>query len=169
MPRNGNGLPARVTQVFGDWWIRSRAANLSGPSTAEDEPLRAELFSGDQMALHGKRLASLHVLGSMGKPDQLLKRLTSNERVLVDLGKRLAAGADAERRFTPAAEWLLDNFYLIEEEIRTARRHLPRGYSRELPRLAHGVADGSASDLPRVYHLALQVIAHGDGLSGAAR
>jgi cyclic beta-1,2-glucan synthetase len=164
MPRNGSGLPARVTQVIGDWG-RSWAAHVAGTQAIEDEPLRAELFSGDQMALHGKRLATMHVLGPMGAPDQLLKRLASNERILVDLGKRLAAGADAERRFTPAAEWLLDNFYLIEEEIRTARRHLPRGYSRELPRLAHG-AEGSGSDLPRVYHLALQVIAHGDGLVG---
>jgi cyclic beta-1,2-glucan synthetase len=38
-------------------------------------------------------------------------------------------------RLTPAAEWMLDNFYLIEEQIQMARRHLPRGYSRELPRL----------------------------------
>ena len=40
-----------------------------------------------------------------------------------------------DHRITPASEWLLDNFYLIEEQIRTARRHLPKGYSRELPRL----------------------------------
>ena len=63
------------------------------------------------------------------------------------------------RRVTPAAEWLLDNFYLIEEQIRTARRHLPRGYSRELPRLAGGASAG----LPRVYDIALEAISHGDG------
>ncbi|HSW52034.1 MAG TPA: hypothetical protein VLG93_02285, partial [Sulfuricaulis sp.] len=56
-------------------------------------------------------------------------------------------------------EWLLDNFYLVEEQIRTARRHLPKGYSRELPRLAHGPSAG----LPRVYDIALETIAHGDG------
>ena len=48
---------------------------------------------------------------------------------------------------TPAAEWLLDNFYLIEEEIRIARRHLPRGYSRELPRLTNDAVNGSAGGL----------------------
>jgi cyclic beta-1,2-glucan synthetase len=165
MRRHGTDLSARVTQVIGDWG-RSWAANLVGTPTTEEEPLRAELFSGDQMALHGKRLAMQHVLGPTGAPDQLLKRLASNEWILVDLGKQLAAGAEAARRFTPAAEWLLDNFYLIEEEIRTARRHLPRGYSRELPRLAHGTAGGSGSALPRVYDLALEVIAHGDGAVG---
>ena len=132
----------------------------------EDEPLRAELFSADQMALHGKRLAAVRVLGDAPLPDRLLARLAANERVLVDLGKRLAASPDGERRFTPAAEWLLDNFYLIEEEVRTARRHLPRGYSRELPQLTLDPVNGIAAGLPRVYDLALQVIAHSDGQVG---
>jgi cyclic beta-1,2-glucan synthetase len=54
---------------------------------------------------------------------------------------------------------LLDNFYLIEEQIRTAKRHLPQGYSRELPRLLNGPSAG----LPRVYDIALEIISHGDG------
>src|SRR6185436_1782526 len=62
------------------------------------------------------------------------------------------------RSVTPAAEWLLDNFYLIEEQIHTARRHLPRGYSRELPRLESGASAG----LPRVYDIVLELIAHVD-------
>ena len=119
------------------WWQRAPLADADG-APAQDEPLRAELFSADQMALHGRRLAATHVLSGAGLPERLLARLASNERVLVDLGRNLAATADAERRFTPAAEWLLDNFYLIEEQIQMARRHLPRGYSRELPRLIAG-------------------------------
>ncbi len=69
------------------------------------------------------------------------------------------AAVTANRRITPAGEWLLDNFYLIEEQIRTAKRHLPKGYSRELPRLARGPSAG----LPRVYDIALEAISHGDG------
>ena len=65
----------------------------------------------------------------------------------------------AKRRITPAGEWLLDNFYLIEEQINTAKRHLPKGYSRELPRLLNGPSAG----LPRVYDIALETISHGDG------
>ncbi len=60
---------------------------------------------------------------------------------------------------SPAGEWLLDNFYLIEEQIRTAKRHLPKGYSRELPRLVNGPSAG----FPRVYDIALEIISHGDG------
>ena len=47
----------------------------------------------------------------------------------------------------PAEAWLLDNYYLIEQQIALARRHLPRGYSRELPRLVAGPAAG----FPRIY------------------
>ena len=120
------------------WWERTPSGTAKAAAATEDEPLRAELFNADQMAQHGKQLAAAHVVDDTRLPDQLLSRLASNEHVLVDLGKRLAATEDAERRFTPAAEWLLDNFYLIEEEIRTARRHLPRGYSRQLPQLSRG-------------------------------
>ena len=50
-------------------------------------------------------------------------------------------------------------FYLIEEQIRLARMHLPKSYSRELPRLRNGPSAG----LPRVYDIALETISHGDG------
>ena len=65
----------------------------------------------------------------------------------------------AKRLITPAGEWLLDNFYLIEEQIRTAKRHLPKSYHRQLPLLINGPSAG----FPRVYDIALEMIAHGDG------
>ena len=71
---------------------------------------------------------------------------------------RSTLAVDPTRRITPAAEWLLDNFYLIEEQIQLARRHLPHGYSRELPRLLNGPSVG----LPRVYDIVLELISHVD-------
>lgn len=111
------------------------------------------------MEQHGVRLASAHRLTPGRVPDQLLSRLARNEGVLVETCGRLTTAVAASDRITPAGEWLLDNFYLIEEQIRTARRHLPKGYSRELPSLA----EGSSAGLPRVYDIALETIAHGDG------
>ena len=128
-------------------------------ANADEAPLRAELFTADQMAQHGKSLAAAHELTSSRARDRLLPRLAVNEKVLVSVWARLMRNAQLQRRVTPAGEWLLDNFYLIEEEIRTAKRHLPPGYSRELPRLRGGPSAG----LPRVYDLALQTVAHGDG------
>ncbi len=121
--------------------------------------MRSELFSAVQMEQHGKDLAASHLLMPGHPPDRLLARLTDNEKVLVGVCRLLMAAVAEQRRIAPAGEWLLDNFYLIEEQIRTAKRHLPKGYSRELPRLRHGLSAG----LPRVYDLALEIIAHGDG------
>jgi cellobiose phosphorylase len=125
-----------------------------------DEPaLRSELFSADQMERHGQALAAAHRISTRRFPDLLLARLADNEAVLIDACQRLTAATIENRRITPAAEWLLDNFYLIEEQIRTAQRHLPKDYSRELPRLARG----PSMAMPRVYDIALEAIAHGDG------
>ena len=125
----------------------------------DEPPLRAELFSADQMEQHGVRLASTHRLTPGRVPDHLLARLGANEGVLIETCDRLTTAVAANHRITPAGEWLLDNFYLVEEQIRTARRHLPQGYSRELP----GLAEGASVGLPRVYDIALETIAHGDG------
>ena len=137
--RPGNGLPQKYAGA--------------------EPPLRSELFSSDQMKQHGKALAASHKLGLERAPDQLLARLAENEEVLIGACNLLTAAVKANRRIAPAGEWLLDNFYLIEEQIRTAKRHLPKGYSRELPRLLNGPSAG----LPRVYDIALETISHGDG------
>ena len=127
--------------------------------TSEEPPLRSELLSADQMEQHGKTLAGTHQLSTGNPPDRLLARLAENEGILIEVIDLLTTVVQVSRRIAPAGEWLLDNFYLIEEQIRTAKRHLPRGYSQELPRLAHGPSAG----LPRVYDIALEAISHGDG------
>ncbi|MCX6091047.1 MAG: cyclic beta 1-2 glucan synthetase, partial [Candidatus Atribacteria bacterium] len=137
------------------FWENSLAKKYAG----DESPLRSELLSSDQMKQHGKTLACSHKLSTGRAPDQLLTRLTENESILVETCNLLMAAVKANRRIAPAGEWLLDNFYLIEEQIRTAKRHLPKGYSRELPRLLNSPSAG----LPRVYDIALEMISHGDG------
>src|SRR5690606_9529149 len=87
-----------------------------------------------------------------------------NEAVLRTAYDLVSKAVERGRRTAPAGEWLLDNFYLIEEQIRTARRHFPKGYSIELPQLANGPRAG----YPRVYDLALELISHVDGRVDAA-
>jgi cellobiose phosphorylase len=102
-------------------------------------------------------LSADHRAGIRPGANRLLARLGTNEQGLRAFNRATLA-VDPSRRITPAAEWLLDNFYLIEEQIQMARRHLPRGYSRELPRLLSGPSEG----LPRVYDIVLEMIAHVD-------
>ena len=128
-------------------------------SIADEAPLRAELLSAEQMERHGKLLATTHQLRIAPAPDRLLKRLAENEAALVKTCDLLIAATAANRRIGPSGEWLLDNFYLVEEQIRTAKRHLPERYSAQLPQLRSGLSAGR----PRVYDIALEAIAHGDG------
>ena len=132
---------------------------LAQEFAGDEPPLRSELFSSDQMKRHGQALANSHKLNSRRASDRLLTRLAENEGVLIGARNLLTEAVTASRVIAPAGEWLLDNFYLIEEQIRTAQRHLPKGYSRELPCLLNGASAG----LPRVYDIALEIISHGDG------
>ena len=111
------------------------------------------------MELYGVVLAQRHHASEESRNNTLLARLSDNETTLAQVSTLLTQATHKGQRITPAAEWLLDNDYLIEEQIRTAQRDLPKGYSRELPRLL----DGPSAKLPRVYDIALETIAHGDG------
>ena len=125
----------------------------------EKAPIRSELFSLEQLESYAHTLANSHQLTSEKSSEQLLKRLAENEEILLEVHNLLTASAKENKRITPAGEWLLDNFYLIEEQIYTGKKHLPKGYSKGLPQLAKGPAAG----LPRVYDLAVELIAHSDG------
>ncbi len=142
----------------------SALARLSRPRTQPappvvEVPAGAQLFSAEQMEQHGRRLGRTHRIAAAPRPDRLLGRLSDNQAVLDRAARVLTAAAQSRRALTPAGEWLLDNLYLVEEQVAIARRHLPKGYSRELPQLLQGPSDG----LPRVYDLATNAIAHGDG------
>jgi cyclic beta-1,2-glucan synthetase len=121
--------------------------------------LRSELFSIEQLKRHAVTLAGQHSIDPHPGPDRLLPRLADNARVLLAAYDIVTAAVTPGQRIVPAEAWLLDNFYLIEQQIGLARRHLPRDYSRQLPRLAGGMSVG----FPRIYDLALELISHMDG------
>ena len=155
MPTSGNSVVGHLARLS----RRLLGRRIGSAPLPEEPPLRSTLLSADQMERYGSTLAAAHRLTPGRAPDQLLPRLAANESVLADVRKHLTLAVSANDRISPAGEWLLDNFHLIEEQIATAKRHLPRGYSRELPCLALG----SSAGLPRVYDIALEAISHGDG------
>jgi cyclic beta-1,2-glucan synthetase len=142
------------------WRAGARAWLRPGPAAMAAGPApRFDLFTAEEMAQHGLRLAAQHRIVPGRGGDGLLDRLAANAQTVSRVCALLATRNDIDRRVTPAAEWLLDNHHLIEAEVRTARRLLPAGYSRELPRLT---AD-SGGPQPRVYALAVQAVVHTDG------
>ena len=125
----------------------------------EKPPLRSELLSSDQLEHHGKIIAGKHKLLPGRAANTLLKRLSDNEELLLEVHHLLTEAVKTNRRIIPAGEWLLDNFYLIQEHIQAGRKHLPKGYSEDLPRLLNTASEG----LPRVYDIAIEIISHSDG------
>jgi cellobiose phosphorylase len=141
-------------------WGRRHRQGVEPPRGGDDlPPLRAELLSLEQLKGHAKELAARHAVEEKRGPDLLLPQLNENERVLLNAYRLITNEGEDQVRVTPAAEWLRDNFYLIEEQIRAARGHLPKGYSQELPRLVGGTSAG----YPVVYAIALELVSHGDG------
>lgn len=124
-----------------------------------EENFHTEILSSEKMKQHGLILAKSHKLMIKNSSDRMLERLDNNEKVLLEVRKLLVECIRSENPITPAAEWLLDNFYLIEEQVVIARKHLPKGYSEGLPYLVNG----SSAGMPRVYDIVSEMISHSDG------
>src|SRR5437879_4157378 len=88
----------------------------------------------------------------------LAVRLRDNESVLLKAYRAIASAVGEGRGITPAAEWLLDNYHLVEQQIREIRDDLPPAYYRHLPKLATGPFAG----YPRVFGIAWAFVAHTD-------
>ena len=138
---------------------------LRPPSIKECDStlLRAELLSIEQLKRHAIKLAKHHQINPKIGLDKLLARLADNERIITSAYQVITASSGnsekTNQKLSPAENWLLDNYYLIQRQFTLARRHLPRGYSRQLPRILGGLSDG----FPRIYDLALDLISHMDG------
>ena len=140
---------------------RMRTSWRSPSSPWDDAPIRSELFSVERLEDHARSLAQAQTLGAERRRDlPLARRLPNNQAVLLeayqDVVRALADGA----AITPAAEWLVDNFHVVERQIRDVRADLPPGYYRQLPKLAGGPFAG----YPRVFGAAWAFVAHTDSL-----
>ena len=124
-----------------------------------EEPIRAELFSSERLEQHGESLAvAQRVTTTPRKGRPLLPRVLDNGRVLLESYRATAQAIREERAITPASEWLVDNYHIVDEQLREIHDDLPSGYYRELPKLAEGHLRG----YPRVYGLAWAFVAHTD-------
>ncbi len=126
-----------------------------------EEPIRSELFSIERLEEHAASLAAAQgVTETPGRGRAISPRLRDNGRALLAAYRTIGQAIQEERAITPAAEWLVDNFHIAEEQIREIRDDLPRGFYRQLPKLAEGPLEG----YPRVFGLAWAFVAHSDSL-----
>jgi len=124
-----------------------------------DEPIRAELFSVERLEEHARSLADAQVLSArQGRLRAIARRLADNGDVLLSSYRELSKAIREEALLTPAAEWLVDNFHLVESQLSEIRENLPPSYYHELPT----VEDGHLAGYPRVYGIAWAYVAHLD-------
>ena len=153
MPAAETGKSA--AEVSGSWRAFSRA-----PSPWNDEkPIREELFGADRLQSHARSLALAQKVAdkpSRGRP--LTTRLADNGAVLLAAYRSIVAATDDGHAITPAAEWLIDNYHLVEKQLRQIGADLPPGYYRQLPKLVSGPFVG----YPRAFGIAWAYVAHTD-------
>ena len=137
--------------------LRGRA--WQGSVWDDPAPIREELFGAERLEQHARSLAAAQPITSRPPSvPSLHSRLKENAGVLLAAYRATAADAEGGRTVVPAAEWLLDNYHLVEEQVREIRDDLPPGYYRQLPKLAEGPFSG----YPRVLGLAWAYVAHTD-------
>jgi cyclic beta-1,2-glucan synthetase len=124
-----------------------------------EEPIRGELFSTERLEQHAESLAAAQAATTVAGPGRpFIPRVQKNGRILLEYYRAIARGVQREQLITPAAEWLVDNFYIVEEQLREIRDDLPPGYYRQLPKLKTGHLEG----YPRVFGVAWAFVAHTD-------
>jgi cyclic beta-1,2-glucan synthetase len=131
----------------------------AGTHWNDDQILREEIFSIERLEQHARSLAAAQPVGSIpGFGRSLAARLRANEKVLLAAYRSIARAVDEGRGITPAAEWVLDNYHVVEEQIREIREDLPPQFYRQLPKLIAGPFTG----FPRVFGIAWAFVAHTD-------
>ncbi len=125
-----------------------------------EAPIRAELYGIEHLEEHARGLASACRLAPASKaPSPLLKRFAESGAALAKAHREILVGFDRREGRGLDAEWLVDNYHIVDEVLREIEKDLPSGYDAELPKLAVEPLAG----YPRVYALALALVAHTDG------
>ncbi|HET7525033.1 MAG TPA: carbohydrate-binding protein, partial [Burkholderiaceae bacterium] len=133
---------------------------LDGSHGPLQPPIRSEIFGLQRFAQHGRSLGETHrAARARAREATFFPRLRSNIRSLREAHHYIGVQASTGYDSSPAAEWLLDNFHLIEAQLKQIHEGLPRSYFRSLPVLL----DEPLAGLPRVYGIAWAFIAHTDG------
>ncbi len=139
-------------------WRRPGRALLDGPSDI-GEPISAEIFSVERLEHYAETLARTQEVSPLRTAGVSLHgRLRANGLGLNTAFHTLIEGIREGHAVTPAAEWLVDNYYIVDEHIKAVRRDLPPEFYKQLPKLSNGPLRG----YPRVYGLAWTIVAHTD-------
>ena len=137
---------------------RLQSSEKSFPAAAE-QPIRAQFLHEQNLRELGARLARNEVkeFHGVGMFD-FQSRVRENGDKILEVYRATNAAQARGDVVTPAAQWLLDNNYLVEETSFQIKRDLPRRFYRQLPTLE--LPDGQR--IPRALAIAWIYVAHSD-------
>lgn len=116
-------------------------------------------LSPAQIQEHAERHArEQQVDRSPGRGAELLKRLRQSRHWVRQACADLSSASCLEQKGTPAADWILDNEYLLEGNVRDVLLNLPRSFYRQLPILSSDPYQGQ----PCIYGLAKDLVSHSE-------
>ena len=134
-------------------------AMLDPSRGALESPIRAEIFGAERFGQHGRSLGLTHEARlHPARTVPFFPRLHDNIRVLREAHHYIGLQDRIGHHVSPAGEWLLDNFHLVQAQIKAIHDGLPRRYFRDLPVLVEAPLAG----LPRIYGVAWAFVAHTD-------
>jgi cyclic beta-1,2-glucan synthetase len=125
-----------------------------------EAPIRSEIFGPVRFAQHGRSLGLTHrAIGPSSSGETFSPKLRGNIVRLRAAYEFIEVQARAGYDISPAAEWLIENFHLLEDQFQQVSDGLPRRYFFSLPVLLEPPLTG----LPRIYGVAWAFVAHTDG------
>ncbi len=150
-------FPVAVLRECGDIPPVVTVLNPKRASLIEDMGSLGAPFSPAEIQEHARRLAAEDQVDPRPQRNAIiLERLKQARQWIHLVCSDLSEAARLEQRTTPIAEWVLDNEYIIEGNVRDVLQNLSRGFSQVLPVLENK----PYRNLPRIYGLAKELVTH---------
>mgnify|MGYP005834658999 CR=1 FL=1 len=118
------------------------------------------LLPPEDLQKHAMDIARTHNYVKYGSGSKFLfGRIKNNFQVITRAKDILNDDENMDFSSVPSAEWLLDNYYIIEEQVRDIRSIIQKGHLSRLPLISKGTLAG----VPRIYAAVADLVSHTDG------
>lgn len=125
----------------------------------ENLNIKGTVLDNEQLAAYAEKIASDHsLIKTSNKVTYPVPSLEENFKVIYEVYQLLNRDIKLGINIHPAGEWILDNFYVIEEVVKTIRKDLDLKKYRELPGIGNGIYKGFS----RVFVVASELVAYTD-------
>ncbi|MFL0268601.1 GH36-type glycosyl hydrolase domain-containing protein [Candidatus Clostridium radicumherbarum] len=140
-------------------YILIRNRDIDEHNLMEDVPTIS--INKEELERHALEISQYYsdVLKKSNCKRKLIKSLDKSYEQIIKTYEYIDKQVKNNNEIVPAAEWMLDNLYLIEKEYKDIKHNMPAAYYKGLPIIKRGIMKG----YPRAYHIAVELISHSDG------